>query len=172
MQSRSGKRAQAHLGPCRARIVECLKTTPEGAERVDRRSEVLNEALAKEVETKEVERNVRRRAEIGSATGVETTCRSHLTQTRERDVQSKQRQQLRAAAARRWKAGRAVAETPTQQRSLVGGSRMAEQQTTNDDEHINGGVTNGMKELRETNSKVRQYQATHCDRNIIGRGRK
>ena len=37
------------MGPCRARIVECLKTTPEGAERVDRRSEVLNEALAKEV---------------------------------------------------------------------------------------------------------------------------
>ena len=63
---RSGKRAQAHLAPCRARIEECLKTTPEGAERVDRRSEVLNEALAKEVET-----NVRRRAEIGSATGVE-----------------------------------------------------------------------------------------------------
>ena len=46
---------------CRVRIEECLKTTPEGAERLDRRSEVLNEALAKEVE-----RNVRRREEVGN----------------------------------------------------------------------------------------------------------
>ena len=38
--------------------------TPEGAERLDRRSEVLNEALAKEVE-----RNVRRRDEAGIAAG-------------------------------------------------------------------------------------------------------
>ena len=50
--------------PCRARIEECLKTTPEGAERQDRRSEVLNEALAKEVE-----RDVRRREDIGSTAG-------------------------------------------------------------------------------------------------------
>ena len=45
--------------PCRVRIEECLKTTPEGSERLDRRSEVLNEVLAKEVE-----RNVRRREKI------------------------------------------------------------------------------------------------------------
>ena len=38
--------------------------TPEGAERLDRRSEVLNDALAKEVE-----RNVRRREGAGSAAG-------------------------------------------------------------------------------------------------------
>ena len=38
--------------------------TLEGAERLDRRSEVLNEALAKEAE-----RNVRRREETGSAAG-------------------------------------------------------------------------------------------------------
>ena len=43
---RSGKRAQAHSDCCRARIEECLKTTQEGAERLDRKSEVLNEALA------------------------------------------------------------------------------------------------------------------------------
>ena len=49
------------LDPCRARIEECLNTTPEGAERPDRRSEVLNEAVAQEVE-----RKVRRREEIGS----------------------------------------------------------------------------------------------------------
>ena len=47
---KSGKQAQAHSDLCRARIEECLKTTPEGAECPDRRSEVLNEALAKEVE--------------------------------------------------------------------------------------------------------------------------
>ena len=60
----SGKRAQVHSDPCRARIGECLETTPEGAERPDRRSEVLNEALAKDVE-----RHVRRREEIESTAG-------------------------------------------------------------------------------------------------------
>ena len=37
---RSGKRAQAHSDPCRVRIEERLKMTPEGAERLERRSEV------------------------------------------------------------------------------------------------------------------------------------
>ena len=37
---RSGKRAQAHSDPCRVRIEERLKTTQEGAEGPDRRSEV------------------------------------------------------------------------------------------------------------------------------------
>ena len=50
--------------PCRVRIEECPTKTPEGLERLDRRSEVLNEALAKEVES-----NDRRRKEIGSAGG-------------------------------------------------------------------------------------------------------
>ena len=68
----SGQRAQARSDLCRVRIEECLKTTPEDSERLDRRSEVLNEALAKEDD-----RNVRsvgnrmysRRS--GSTTGVE-----------------------------------------------------------------------------------------------------
>ena len=46
------------------RIEECLKTTPEGAVCLDRRSELLNEALAKEAE-----RNVRRREEVGNTAG-------------------------------------------------------------------------------------------------------
>ena len=37
--TRSGKRAQAHSDPCRVRIEERLKMTPEGAERPDRRSD-------------------------------------------------------------------------------------------------------------------------------------
>ena len=61
---RCGKRAQAHSDLCRVRIEECLKTTPEGSRRLDRRSEVLNEALEKEVE-----RSVGRREEIGRAAG-------------------------------------------------------------------------------------------------------
>ena len=61
---RSGQRAQAHSDPCPVRIEERLKPTPEGAQRLDRRCEVLNEALAREVE-----RNVRRRQETGSAAG-------------------------------------------------------------------------------------------------------
>ena len=61
---RSGKRAQAHADPCRVRIEESLKTTPEDAECLDRRREVLNEAIAKEVE-----RNVTRREEVGNTEG-------------------------------------------------------------------------------------------------------
>ena len=61
---RSGKRAQAHADPCRVRIEESLKTTPEDAECLDRRREVLNEAIAKEVE-----RNVTRREEVGNTAG-------------------------------------------------------------------------------------------------------
>ena len=34
---------------CRTRIEECLRTTPHGAERLDRRNEVINEALTEEV---------------------------------------------------------------------------------------------------------------------------
>ena len=60
MRLRLEKRAQAHSDPCRVRTEDCLKTTPEGSERLDRRSEVLNEAIAKVVE-----RNVRGREEIG-----------------------------------------------------------------------------------------------------------
>ena len=43
------KRAQAHSDRCRKRIEECLRNTPHGAERLDRRDEVINEALAEEV---------------------------------------------------------------------------------------------------------------------------
>ena len=44
------KRAQAHSDRCRERIEEFLRTTPHGAERFDRRQEVINEALAEEVQ--------------------------------------------------------------------------------------------------------------------------
>ena len=50
MQSRTTKGAQAHSDRCRKRIEECLRTTPHGAERLDRRNEVLNKALAEEVQ--------------------------------------------------------------------------------------------------------------------------
>ena len=46
---KDNKRAQAHSDRCRTRIEECLRTTPHGAERLDRRNEVINEALAEEV---------------------------------------------------------------------------------------------------------------------------
>ena len=52
------------LTPAPSGLRNVSKTSPEGAERQDPRSEVLNEALAKEVE-----RNVRRRMEVGSAAG-------------------------------------------------------------------------------------------------------
>ena len=43
------KRAQAHSDRCRNRIEECLRTTPHGAARLDRRTEAINEAQAEEV---------------------------------------------------------------------------------------------------------------------------
>ena len=46
---KDNKRAQAHSDRCRKRIEECLRNTPHGAERLDRRDEVINEALAEEV---------------------------------------------------------------------------------------------------------------------------
>ena len=46
---KDNKRAQAHSDRCRMRIEEGLRTTPHGAERLDRRNEVINEALAEEV---------------------------------------------------------------------------------------------------------------------------
>ena len=45
---KDNKRAQAHSDRCRTRSEECLRTTPHGAERLDRRNEVINEALAEE----------------------------------------------------------------------------------------------------------------------------
>ena len=45
---KDNKRAQAHSDRCRMRIEECLRTTPHGTERLDRRSEVVNESLAGE----------------------------------------------------------------------------------------------------------------------------
>ena len=46
---KDNKRAQAHSDRCKKRIEECLRNTPHGAERLDRRDEVINEALAEEV---------------------------------------------------------------------------------------------------------------------------
>ena len=46
---KDNKRAQAHSDRCRKRIEESLRNTPHGAERLDRRDEVITEALAEEV---------------------------------------------------------------------------------------------------------------------------
>ena len=46
---KDNKRRQAHSVRCRRRIEESLRITPHGAERLDRREELINEALAEEV---------------------------------------------------------------------------------------------------------------------------
>ena len=46
---KDNKRAQAHSDRCRERVERCLRITPQGAERMHRRNEVINEALAEEV---------------------------------------------------------------------------------------------------------------------------
>ena len=122
---RSGKRAQAHSDLCRVRIEERLKTTPEGAERPDRRSEVLNEALAKEVE-----RNVRRREEIGSTAGELAVPQESKDMPIPPDSDSRKRRAMKAATvaassgSSQMEGSRAVAEAPTQQNSMADGSRM------------------------------------------------
>ena len=121
---RSGKRAQAHSDPCRARIEECLKTTSESAERPDRRSEVLNEALAKEVE-----RNVRRREEIGSTAGELAVPQELKDMPIPPDSDPRKRYAMKAATAAASSSGsqvegsRAVAETPKQLNSMADVSR-------------------------------------------------
>ena len=59
---RSGKRAEAHSNPCRVKIEGCLKTTPEGSERLESKKRGVHSQI-------EVERNVRRREDIGSTAG-------------------------------------------------------------------------------------------------------
>ena len=55
---RDNKRRQAHSDRCRRRIEERLRKTPHGAERSNRREEVINEALAEEVRRGEQQRKM------------------------------------------------------------------------------------------------------------------
>ena len=61
---KDNKRAQAHSDRCRTRIGECFRTTPHGAERLDRRNEVINEALAEEVRRGEQRKKKNDRATV------------------------------------------------------------------------------------------------------------
>ena len=53
MGSETARGHRAHSDRCRARLESCLRITPQGAERLDRRHEVINEALAEEVQRAE-----------------------------------------------------------------------------------------------------------------------
>ena len=64
MRSDLGSEHKLTLTLSASGIEERLKTTPGDAERLDRRRDVLNEAIAKEVE-----RNVTRREEVGNTAG-------------------------------------------------------------------------------------------------------
>ena len=70
---RSWKRAQAESDPCRARIEERLRTTHQEAERLERRDEVIIEALAEEVQRREKrkEDDSRKSAEASSSQGMQ-----------------------------------------------------------------------------------------------------
>ena len=63
-QTKTTKRAHAHSDRGRERIEECLRTATQGAERLDRRSEVINEALADEIQRGKVSRGRREAAEL------------------------------------------------------------------------------------------------------------
>ena len=88
---------------------------------MDRRSEVLNEALAKEVE-----RNVRRREDIGSTAGELAGPQELKDMPIPPDSDPRKRRVTKAAtaAASSGSSHMAVAETPTQQQSTTDESRM------------------------------------------------
>ena len=113
----SWKGAQAHT------IEDSLKTTPEGAERLDRRSEVLNDALAKEVE-----RNVRRREEAGRAGELAVPRESKYAPIPPGSGWGKRRAMktgtVDASSGFKMGGSRTVAQTLTQQDSMAEGSRM------------------------------------------------
>ena len=74
---KDNRRAQAHSDRCRKRIEESLRNTPHGADRLNRRDELINEALAEEGSTAP-ETNGR----IGSA-GIER--KSHRTRPKSKE---------------------------------------------------------------------------------------
>ena len=151
---RSGKRAQAHSDPCRARIEECLKTTPGVSERLDRRREVLNEAPAKKLRERQKKSGNRKYSRrVGSTTEYER----HADPTRLRP-ETETCHEGSDRSCEQWQSqmegSRAVAQTPTQQNSTTDESRMdveeeerdesrkfdsTEHQMTNNDENIDGG---------------------------------
>ena len=72
---RDNKRRQAHSDRCRKRIEESLRKTPHGAERLDRREELINEALAEEVRRGEMRKKANERV---ATRAPETHCaRNH-----------------------------------------------------------------------------------------------
>ena len=79
---KDNKRAQAHSGRCRTQIEECLRTTPHGAERLDRRNEVNNEALAEEVR-----RGKQRKKRSDSATAAVPETDSAAPESREAPIE-------------------------------------------------------------------------------------
>ena len=88
---RDNKRRQAHSDRCRRRIEESLRKTPHGAERLDRREELINEALAEEVRRgeqrkKETDRVATAAPEVRS-TAPGTTAESAPARWRENPIE-------------------------------------------------------------------------------------
>ena len=78
---KDNKRAQTQSDRCRKRIEECLRNTPHGAERLDRRDEVINEALAEEVRRGEQRK---KRSDGTTAAVPETGYEQHQNQWQDR----------------------------------------------------------------------------------------
>ena len=79
---KDNKRAQAHPDRCRTGIEECLRTTPHAAERLDRRNEVINEALAEEVR-----RGKQKKKRSDSATAAVPETESAAPESREDPIE-------------------------------------------------------------------------------------
>ena len=82
--TRDNKRAQAHSDRCRRQIQERLRTTPHGAERLDRRNEVIKESLAEEVRREEQRKN---RSDRAAAEAPETEPTAPASEPREDPIE-------------------------------------------------------------------------------------
>ena len=81
---KNNKRAQAHSDRPKRRTEECLRVTPHGAERLDRRNEVINEALAEKVQRGE---HRKKRSDKATATVPESEPEAAASEPREAPVE-------------------------------------------------------------------------------------
>ena len=171
-----GKAGTSSFRPPPSQDGDCLKTTPEGSKQLDRRGEALNEELANEVE-----RNVTRGEEIGSAArelAAPRELKRHADPSRfesgketcsESSDSSYEQQQLadkcQPFSCRDANTASVDADTSPEWTSMVKGDanpevrKHTQSQTKNNDDYVNGGVTNGGRKLkREMNSEVPPYR--------------
>ena len=95
---KDGERAHVRSDHCQVRLEERLRVTPEGTGRLDRRSEVMNEAMAEELQRNDL--GERRKCTPAASASQATASVSHeMRETIELDPTPKSRQLMNSASA-------------------------------------------------------------------------